>query len=575
MKSFYPYVRGFFAWFGITCFIAAIIGLAFLNFKAHADKNKPLPDHLTLTFTLLQPMVESVPPIVREFSGGDAPPGLEEWVVAMESAAHDPKVSAVYIRAVGGEISLTQVEELRASIARLRAAGKPVIFFTDTFGEMENGTGLYYLAAACSKIVLQPGGFVGFSGVAIEEPFARGLLDKYGVLPEFEKRESYKSAMDVLTEKNMTDADREQLTRLLGHLAGHILDRVSADRHVDKDKLIALRDASPLPADGAKVLVDAVQYEDQIQFPAERVTVDDYLAERDAPKAHGKTPRVVLINAEGEIVRGEGGGESAFADTTMGAEDFVQTLADIEKDKDIKAVIIRLNSPGGSAIASETMNRAVQHLKDSGRPVIVSMGEVAASGGYYMAAPATRILAEPSTLTGSIGVIVGKISLGGLSGRFGVHWDEIAVGNHAALFATGRGFSADERAAVAKSADVVYDTFKSRVAAGRKLSPDVVEQLAQGQVWTGAEAKENGLVDELGGLMDAIAATKKLLGLKPTEKISIEPYPDQDNPALILPLLLHKLGLLDTTHLMGMLHEKFQSLLRVRTLEMAPLKVVH
>jgi protease-4 len=531
------------------------------------------PDHLTLTLTLADKMVEITPSFLRSFAGASAPPSLEEWVAAMEGAAHDPKVSAVYIRAVGGAVSLTQAEELRGSMLRLRAAGKPVIFFTDTFGEEDNGTAMYYLAAAASKIVLQPGGFAGFSGIAIEEPFFRGLLDKYGVLPEFEKRSAYKSAMDNLTETHMSQADHDQLTRLLGNLSDHVMQAVAHDRNIEMPDLINLRDAAPIPADIAGKLVDAVQYEDQIKFPAKRLDLDDYVAAQKTPKVKKGMPRIAIVNAEGEINRGAGGGSSPLADGTIGAEDFNDTMQDIIDNKNIKAIVIRLNSPGGSAIASESIMRAVQRVRESGKPVIISMTDVAASGGYYMSTPATKILALPSTLTGSIGVLVGKVSVGGLSKQYNVNWDEIAEGKNAAIFANGRGFTPDERASVAHSADAVYATFKARVAAGRKLSPDAVEAIAQGQVWSGEEAKKNGLVDDLGGLVEAVAAAKQALHLAPDSDIVIEPYPNAENPLAVIQLILHQLGVIDRTTFKSFVRQELSTLMKRPPLEMTPIEI--
>lgn len=573
MQSFFKILRGFFVFLGILFFLFLVgAGLVIHQFT-HRDKAPKSPDHITLTLTLAQPMVEMTPPLVRNFAGDSAPPSIQEWIAALENAAGDKHVSAVLIRAVGGTVSLTQAEELRASIARVRAAGKSVTFFTDTFGEMDNGTALYYLAAAADKIILQPSGFVGFNGIGIEQPYARDFLDRNGILPEFEKRSAYKSAMDHLTENHMTVADRAQLTRLLGSLSNHVMQAVARDRKINMDELVALRDAAPLPAAAATKLVDAVQYEDEIKLPAEREDLFDYLSRQTPVKPKPNTPRIALVTASGEIMRGMDGAGSPFSDGAIGAEALAQTLKDLEDEKDITAVIIRLNSPGGSAIASETLNRAIAHLRDHGHPVVISMTDMAASGGYYMAAPATRILAQPSTLTGSIGVIVGKISLGGISKQYGVNWDEITAGKNAALFANGRGFNADERAAVARSADSVYENFKARVAAGRKLSPEAVEAIAQGQVWTGEEALANGLVDELGGLVEAVAATKKLLNLAPDAPVVIEPYPNEQDPGMLIQLLLHQLGVVDHTSFMSLLRDEFLTRLHFHTLQIAPIAI--
>ncbi len=566
MKNLFKILCGFFAVIGFV-FFSIIVGTGFF-ISHHFHTETKLPDHLTLTLTLADKMVEITPSFLRNFAGDSAPPSLEEWIAAMAEAAQDARVSAVYIRAVGGTVSLTQAEELRASILHLRAAGKQVVFFTDTFGEEDNGTAMYYLASAASKIVVQPGGFAGFAGIAIEEPFFRGLFDRYGVLPEFEKRSAYKSAMDNLTETHMTAADHAQLTRLINNLSDHVMQAVAHDRHIDMADLITLRDTAPIPVAEAGKLVDGVQYEDQINLPAERVDLDDYVSGQTPPKLKKDTPRIAIVNAEGEIDRGANGDKSALSDGTIGAEDFADTMQDIMDNKDIKAVVVRLNSPGGSAIASETINRAVQRVKDSGKPIIISMTDVAASGGYYMSAPATKILALPSTLTGSIGVLVGKVSVGGLSKQYNVNWDEITVGKDAALFANGRGFTPEERAAVARSADAVYATFKARVAAGRKLPPDAVEAIAQGQVWSGEEAKARGLVDELGGLVAAVGMAKEALHLAPDADVVVEPYTGTENPLAIIQMILHQIGVIDRTSFKALLSQQINTLLNPKPLEL-------
>lgn len=568
MQNILKIISRLFTLLGIVFFMAIIGGILLLQHFAHRDEVK-IPDRFTLALTLAEPMTETAPRFIRSLSGS-APPSLQDWIVALESAVKDDRVSGVIIRAVGGGVNLTQAEELRASIARLRAANKPVFFFADSFGEGDNGTAMAYLAASATKTILQPGGFAGFLGIAIEQPFFRDLLDEYGVLPESEKRRTYKSAMDNLTEAHMTAPDREQLTRLLTHLSDTVMQSVAADRKIPLEKLVALRDASPLAAndDASKMLIDQVAYEDQITLPAPPLDWDVYLSNLHDPKSSDKAPRIALVNAEGQIARGTGG------NNVIGAEDFVALLQEIEKEKEIRAVIIRLNSPGGSAIASETINRAIQRLRDTGRPVIVSMTQVAASGGYYMAAPATRILALPSTLTGSIGVIAGKVSIGGLSQKYNVNWDEIAVGKNAGLFATGRGMNADERVALARSADYIYDTFKSRVAAGRKLSPETVEAIAQGQVWTGAEAKANGLVDQIGGFVAAVDVARAELHLAANAPVQVDTYDNNQGPAAFIQYLLRQWGVVDRTIIQSLLHETLQALVRPPALLAPPVQVL-
>lgn len=571
MKTLLKIFRNFFVALGVVFFLLLLLVASLVNRHLETAKAKPvLPEKITLTLTLAQPMEESVPSMLRNLAGEDAPPSVQEWIAALELAAKDPKVTAVYIRAVGGGVSLTQAEELRASIKNVRAAGKPVIFFTDSFGEMDNGTAMTYLAAAADKIIVQPGGFAGFTGIAAQQPYLRGFLDRNGILPEFEKRRAYKSAMDNLTETNMTPESREEMTRLIGQLSGNVMQAVAADRKIELAALTDLRDTSPLPATSAGKLVDVVQYEDQIELPGERLTLAEYFSHMNAPKTAANTPNIALVDASGAIVRGGGQGSGPFSEKMIAAEDFANMLDELHENKNISAVVIRLNSPGGSAIASETIHRAIEKLKAAGKPVIISMTDVAASGGYYMAVAGTKVLALPSTLTGSIGVIVGKVSVGALSQQYGVNWDEVSAGRNAAMFGTGRGFNEDERAAVARSADFVYDTFKSRVQISRKLSPEVVEELAQGRVWTGVEAKDKGLVDQVGGLLDAIAAARAELKLAADAPVVVTPYPDENNPLLFIQMILKRMMIFDQTSFLSMMTDHFMAELKPRMLQLQP-----
>lgn len=573
MKTFFKILGALFMGLGVSFFILIVLAGMLINQHMNAAPKKHMPDQATLTLTIAQPMVENVPPLVRELAGDQAPPSLEEFLAALELAQNDPHIKGVYIRAVGGSVTLTQAEELRGAIARVREAKKTVIFFTDTFGEMDNGTAMIYLSAAADKIILQPGGFAGFTGIAMQQPFFRGLLDRYGILPEFEKRRAYKNAMDNLTETQITDASRTEYTRLLTGLSDNVVNAVAKDRKISPEEVMALRDQSPLPADMAGKLIDAVQYEDEIQLPAEKISMLDYFSNLPSGEVKNTAPKIALVDASGEIMRGPGQPAGAFSSEMIGAEDFIKALSELQENKEVNAVIIRLNSPGGSAIASETIYHAIERLKASGKPVIISMTDVAASGGYYMASAGTKILALPSTLTGSIGVIVGKVSVGGLSQQYGVNWDEITAGKNAAMFGSARGFNADERAVVARSADAVYDTFKSRVAVSRKLSPDVVEGLAQGQVWSGAEAKEKGLVDEIGGLVEAIAAARAELKLAPDAAVNIMPYPDENNPFLFLQLILKQLMITDHTSFITSIMDHFLSAQQPQMLEMPGMRL--
>ena len=422
---------------------------------------------------------------------------------------------------------------MRDAIIAFRAKGKFAIVFADTFGEGGPGTRPYYLATACDEIWLQPLGEVNLTGLRSETPFLRGLLDKLGITASFEHREEYKTAMNSLTETAMTGPQREEVEALLTSMSAQIDRGIAAARKLTEAQVAALVDQAPLPAETAKAagLIDRIGYRDEAQARAREhggpnvktVALSRYLTLAGRP--HRSGARIALIYGTGLITRASSEAGALTEDTEFTARAIARAFTAARGDKEVRAVVFRIDSPGGSATASETIWREVALTRAAGKPVIVSMGDLAASGGYYVAAPADKIVAEPATLTGSIGVLGGKIVIGGLYEKLGITTDSVERGANADMYSQTSDFSALARQHLTEELDTTYRGFKDHVGAGRHLSADAVEAVAKGRVWTGEDAKSNGLVDELGGYDAAWRLAREAAHLPADAPIEIVVYP--------------------------------------------------
>jgi protease IV len=514
----------------IVVLVAAAGAGLFLWFKLDRPR---IADAIVLTLDLDRGLPEAR-------SGGsltslierDSTPTLREVIEGLDRAGGDKRVKALVVEIGAGRQGLAQTQELRAAIKRFRAQGKPAHVFSDSFGEFGNGTVGYYLAASFDRIILQPTGAVGLTGFYAESPFARRVLDDWAITPRVGRREEFKNAPNVVTETGLTPAHRANLEALVNNLTDQIVRDVAADRKFEPAALRQLIDRAPFDAADAKQarLVDTLGYRDEAVEQAlkdagpdaRRMRFDRYLEAIGRPRQHDK--RIALINGVGAIVRGNGGG-SLFGDPAMGANRIVKAIEDAARDEKVKAIVLRLDTGGGSYIASDTIRRAVEQARAKGKPVVASMGNTAASGGYYVALGADRIIADPATLTGSIGVFAGKLYTEQAWRKLGVNWDGVASGAHADLWTQTRDYAPDERAWLESTLDRIYGEFVGRVAEARQLKPERARELAKGRVWTGAEAKEVGLVDELGGLDSAVKAARGLAKIAADEATSIRVFP--------------------------------------------------
>ena len=428
---------------------------------------------------------------------------------ALESAASDERIEGIYINYTGaGTVSLTLLEELRAAIINFKQSGKWVVAYNDTYSQ-----GGYYLASVADKIYMQPEGSFDWSGLQMNTIFFKGLIDKLGVEVDILRPTvcKYKSAVEPFFLTKMSDANREQMQELANGMWDVVLDAVSSARGIDKEELNRLADelAIVLPKQALEhKFIDGVKYADQMEElfeeeygieDAEYISLGDYASSLVTDPKRASAPKVAIVYANGEVMDGEGSDDNIYGYS------LAKTLRKVAEDDDIESVVLRVNSPGGSALASDIIWREMENLKAK-KPIIVSMGEMAASGGYYISAPADAIVADRSTLTGSIGVFGMIPSFGkAMEDKLGVSVDGVKTNANSGM---GNGFSAlspTQYRAMMQGVDRVYERFTSLVAEGRNLTIERVLEIAEGRVWSGEQAQQIGLVDTCGGLMAAIA----------------------------------------------------------------------
>ena len=504
-------------------------------------REKPkLPESIILSLDLGHKVEEkSEENLLRSaLSGEKSPLVLRDIIAALDLASHDPRVKVLLGKFGSNNFSLAEAQEIRDAVQRLNAEGKPSIAFAPSFGEMAPADKAYYLASGFNEIWLQPAGLLGITGFAAEAPFAKKAMEKIGVGADFARRSEYKSLMESVTEDDLSPANAEQLGELLDDLSMQFDDDVAAARRMSPEVISWLIDAAPLSAPMAQQsgFVDQIGYEDEIedklydQLGAGTKELDaaEYLAKRRDELRHAapkneKLPVVALIHAAGNIV--QQGGDMGPVGNAIAADEIVDAFAAAVADDEVEAVLLRIDSPGGSAVASESIRRALVRAELSGLPVIVSMGSVAGSGAYWVASAADMILADPATLTGSIGVIAGKFYGKEIWDKLGIAWSQMSRGDNADLWSMAVPFTQWQHNKVDALVGDAYNQFKQHVAEGRDLSDAAVEAVARGRVWTGNQALNLGLVDELGGFYDAVEVSKNLIGLTADDPVLLKIYP--------------------------------------------------
>jgi protease-4 len=534
---------------------------AFLPFLPGADDVRALvsrvdtarhhgvPNGCVLEFNL-----RAVPPETTGFdplaivTGGGRPMALRDAVAAIHRAAEDPRVAGLVARVQLAASPAGAVQELREAIAAFSAV-KPSLAWAETYP----GTMSYYLASAFGEVWMQPSGSVGLVGFASNAMFLRDALDKAGIEAQFVARGEYKSAANLFTEDGFTEAHREAVTRMLESVQDQVWQAVAKSRKIDAGALDGLADRAPLLRDDAVAsgLIDRIGFRDEAYARmAELVGVEDISDEDDdspprmylaryasaarprlappVPSIPGRRskPTLAVITLEGTIVNGRGGPQFLpLGPSSVGGDTIAAALREAAADDSVSAIVLRVDSPGGSVTASETIWREVVRARDRGKPVIASMGAIAASGGYYVSMAADAIVANPATITGSIGVITGKLVVRDLKERLGVGSDTVRTNANADAWSIDAPFTPEQQAHREAEADLFYTDFVQRVAEGRNMTNEAVDVVARGRVWTGADALERGLVDELGGLRTAVRRAKVLAGLDEDTEVRIVSYP--------------------------------------------------
>ena len=518
--------------FAVLVFVV-LLGIAMI-FAAFRKGEPAIRDNSLLALRVAGALPDYSPddPFKRFFGGPDQ--SLTGLVMQFKKAKVDKRIKAVLLDIDMSGAGWGKAEEIRDAIKDFRTSGKPVYAFIELGLNKE-----YYIATACDKIYVPPPGELFINGLAADVMFFRGSLDKLGVYPDIYQIGKYKSAGDMFTQKEMTDAHREYINSLLDDLFNRYVQTIAEARHKTPEEIKALIDNAPYNGNQAKAngLIDEVAYHDEVekQIKAtlgykEADTFSPVRAEyRDvSPESLGlnEGERIAVIYASGEI--GSGRSEnSPSGGQSIGSDTLSRAVTDAAADKSIKAIVIRVDSPGGSGLASDIIWHAVDAANQK-KPVVISMSDVAASGGYYISASAAKIVAQPSTITGSIGVVAGKPVMRGLYDWLGVSNEYVMRGKTAGMFRETEKFSDEERVKFEEWIKTTYyQDFVPKVAKGRKKDAQYIDSVGQGRVWTGAQAKERGLVDEYGGLDRAIEVAKELAKIpadKGVERV-ILPYP--------------------------------------------------
>jgi protease-4 len=522
-----------------TLFFLVAAGAAVFLTLRQAKGHVSIASKTVLKLDLERALPEKAPDNPFAALKGETPLTLRGIVETLEKAGTDDRIPGLVARIGAAPVGTAQVQEIRDAVKAFRAKKKFAIAFSETFGEFGPGNGAYYLATAFDEIWLQPSGDVGLNGWVLEAPFLRGTLDKLGVTPQFGQRHEYKNAMNVFTDTKFTPAYREAQQRLLDSISGQARRGIAEGRKISETEVKALIDRGPFLGPEAREakLVDGLAYWDEVSDKvrtragagAELLSLGAYRESAGSPYDSG-SQTLALIYGVGGVARGKGGFNPVTESWTMGSETVAAAFRKAAKDPDVAAIVFRVDSPGGSYVASDTIWREVSRARKAGKPVIVSMGSVAASGGYFVAMGADRILAEPGTITGSIGVLAGKFVTPAMWEKIGITFDQVETGANANFWNSSHPWSEAEWVRFNAWLDRIYDDFTSKVAEGRKLPKEKVLEIARGRVWTGEDAKERGLVDELGGLSAAIRAAKEAAKIPATDSVKLVEFPKRKSP---------------------------------------------
>lgn len=522
------YIKNFFTLIGVLVVIS-IISSFFIS-RSFIETKIIVPEKSILEIEIGEkPIIEDT----KGFWGiGESGIHLLTLINNLKKASEDDRIQAVSFHITGGNISISQIQEIHQAIKILKSKGKMVTSYSNTFGEMQSGMLQYYFASISDVISLQPMGNLNITGLHMEVPFAKKAIEENNLKFQIEKREKYKSMPESVMNETFSKEAKENAQNLLNDLMDQILTEISNNRKIDKTHLKTLIDKAPFLGEEAKKLnlIDSISFYDEI--PENLKTIKHKIKYKDYSKALLQESRdvetksedtIALIYADGSIItnNSEHHEEGKITNGNM-----KKAFKEAVRNPNVKVIVFRVNSGGGSGTASLSIWREMVLAKNAGKKVIVSMGSAAASGGYFISAPADMIIANAGTITGSIGVYTGKLITQNLWKKYGVNWESIEVGDHSGMWSSSREYKESEIPLIKKQADDVYDYFKGIVSKGRNLSMKEVQELAQGKVYTGIRAKELGLVDKIGSLFDAINIAKEMIGLKKEDIVQVRVYPN-------------------------------------------------
>jgi protease IV len=497
-----------------------------------------VPDHSTLVLRIGGELVETPPnDVLGQLTGGVRAQTVGGYVDALRRAKSDPRIDSVLIIPTPFQSPYWgKVQELRDAVLDFRKSGKRISAYLEYAGERE-----YYLATAADKIYLVPTGSLDVTGIATYEVFLKGTLDKVGARADFEKIGEYKTAPNQLTQTTFTPAHREMTESLSRDMYEQLMRGIAETRKKKVEDVRTLIDDGPfLARDAVRVgLIDGLAYEDQLDDQgavSKSGTVEGQVyaraRRRTAPRS---APRIAVVYVSGIINSGESGFDPLNGEVA-GSAPLLKAIRSARADNNVRAIVVRIDSPGGSSVASDVIWRELTVTKEEkpSRPLVASMSDLAASGGYYVAMAAPSIVAQPGTLTGSIGIFGGKFITGGVFEKAGANIESVIIGRNAGIESPERQFTDSERQKLREQIRDFYNGFIQKVAASRKLPVERVDQLAQGRVWTGAQARERGLVDALGGLDRAIALAKERAGIAADTEVDVVTYPARKTLAELL-----------------------------------------
>ena len=539
MKQFFLTVAGVFA--GLFLFLVVVPFVLIAVAISSASSKEPTPSHAVLELDLRDGLTDQTPTNPFALFGGSGLSTLQV-VDTLAQAADDGRVKVLLIRLPeAGGVTPAAADEIRQAVRRFRRSGKPVIAHSQGFQPVGTSISAYMLGVSASELWMQNTASFQVAGFSADSIFLGRAFDKYGVNAQFEQRYEYKNAVNEFTESDFTPAHREAMSAWMGSIYASAIANAAQDRRVTPQALRATIEAGPYSSAQAlqRRLIDKIGQVEEAEAEAKRragrgaeiIEFGDYASAKGERSGSGRNA-IAIVGGEGAIMTGTGGGADPFGGgSNIRSDDLAEALYDAVEDRAVKAIVFRVSSPGGSPEASEQILAAVRAAKAAGKPVVVSMGDYAASGGYWISSEANWIVAQPTTLTGSIGVFGGKFVLADALGRFGVDMRNLSIGgDYAGAFSPSEPFTAEQRAAFAASIDRTYEEFITRVSTGRRLPPARVREIARGRVWTGAQARELGLVDQLGGIEEAIAKARQLARIPDEESVRFKRFPTPESP---------------------------------------------